>query len=451
MGFVLLGCGVERIDFEPVPYVPPSAPDAGPRMRYPSPAPCVGTVSGCAGLERAACDAAPHCAYANECMARRAFRCSSLTDEGECRQVPGCRFDDAIGRCDGEPEGGFCERLAGPSCDVAEACERTAAPGCTAARGCAALDATACESVPGCAIRCPTGDVACGSLCVDLDTNTDHCGACGAPCPGRCEGGSCFAYAPCTSDDECARFDDGNACTGVVQCVGGACQRTPAVVCNDDVECTLDRCDPATGACRYDPRDGYCAIDETCSTTGGCVEAPLCDGVCPVGEFCAQGTQPFCRPQGGGAVGAVCDTALDCVANLECVDVSTGGDFFGVCARGCSSDSDCPSEELCLGGVCSMHCLPSISDGVCGPELRCTGIVGGVTTCRDGRNGKNEGDRCTSQADCADGHLCVEEDGVSACRLVCDRDGARSCPSSRFCAAVGFEVYGREYGACLPG
>jgi cysteine-rich repeat protein len=64
--------------------------------------------------------------------------------------------------------------------------------------------------------------------------------------------------------------DDGNTtpCDGC----SATCQlETP---CNDGVPCTIDSCDPATGACRFDPNDAFCD-DGDDTTTDRC--DPSCD------------------------------------------------------------------------------------------------------------------------------------------------------------------------------
>lgn len=49
-----------------------------------------------------------------------------------------------------------------------------------------------------CFTHCPAGTVDCGGVCVDTQTDRNHCGACGNSCgPGTCQDGYCTG--PCVS------------------------------------------------------------------------------------------------------------------------------------------------------------------------------------------------------------------------------------------------------------
>lgn len=449
----LFGCGLERIDFQPAPPTPDGGTDAGPppaSLGYD--AECRGAVSVCNGLAQAECEARAECSFVQACSMRLGFRCSTLDTAQQCLQVPGCLWDDRLELCDGFPATDVCERLAPASCAVAAACELVTTPTCFPKRNCSQVPATECSTVPGCSSSCRPTETLCGDQCVDLQSSANHCGGCGVFCAGRCEGGQCFAYAPCTTDLDCAGFDDGNACTGRTQCVGGGCQRTPPVVCDDGLECTSDRCDPATGACLHEPRDGYCSFLERCDATAGCVREPGCTrDSCARGEACVDilGVS-FCAPEGEGAAGANCDSTLDCAGGLECTDQGFD-DVVGVCGTACVDDTRCGSE-LCVGGTCSSPCSLLASDTVCGSSLRCQHFTGGVTRCIDNRDALTVGTRCTGHAQCSRGSLCIGTAGNAVCRAACDYDGSRSCTTSSLrCVSLDppLRVYGREYGACL--
>ncbi len=47
--------------------------------------------------------------------------------------------------------------------------------------------------------QCPGTEVACGTTCVDLSTDTNQCGACGAACAGTCQVGRCLSRLTATS------------------------------------------------------------------------------------------------------------------------------------------------------------------------------------------------------------------------------------------------------------
>jgi hypothetical protein len=69
---------------------------------------------------------------------------------------------------------------------------------------------------------CDTG-AACEGTCVDVTTDSAHCGGCGNPCPARggCSSGSCYEWSGCselntTCNDVCAA--EGRTCASV--CIG---------------------------------------------------------------------------------------------------------------------------------------------------------------------------------------------------------------------------------------
>lgn len=447
----LAGCGLERIDFDPVVAVD-AGRDAGPptgSLDYD--AECRGAVSVCNGLAQAACEARAECSFARACSLRLDFECSDLSASQECLQVPGCLWDPRLAYCSGFPSTDVCERLAPASCAVAAACQALPTPSCVPKRGCAQVPTTECSSVPGCSPSCRPAETLCGGQCADLQTSANHCGSCGVFCAGRCEGGQCFAFAPCTVDAECAGFDDGDACTGTVRCVGGGCQRTPPIRCDDGLDCTEDRCNAVTGACTHGPRDGFCSVTESCDTTSGCVREPACTpGSCPRGEACVDVLGlTFCAPEGETGVGGNCDSTLDCTNGLECTDQGFD-DVLGVCGTTCVDDARC-GTEICVGGTCSSPCSLLASDTVCGSSLRCQHFTGGVTRCIDNRDALPVGSRCESHAQCSRGSLCIGSTGNAFCRAACEYDGSRACSGGRRCVNLDppLRVYGREYGACL--
>jgi hypothetical protein len=84
--------------------------------------------------------------------------------------------------------------------------------------------------------------------------------------PGACYEGKCLKKCSATSD-----CDDGNPCTGQEACDGsrGVCVSGIAPKCDDGDDCTLDSCDPSSGACENDlidkDGDGHAA-----SSLGAC-------------------------------------------------------------------------------------------------------------------------------------------------------------------------------------
>lgn len=71
----------------------------------------------------------------------------------------------------------------------------------------------------------------------------------------------------CAEDSDC---QDDSFCNGLEVCAGGSCMAGKAPVCDDAIDCTLDSCDDAEGACVHEPDNGLCGCAETCDETLGC-------------------------------------------------------------------------------------------------------------------------------------------------------------------------------------
>ncbi len=138
-------------------------------------------------------------------------------------------------------------------------------------------------------------------------------------------------------DDFVEMYDWGgwNDMDGYTQCYvceryvgeGLACRHEP-IDCDDGVPCTLDACDPATGACSHLPDDAACddGVDctvDACDPAQGCTAAPD-DGACDDGIACtddACGLATGCTHAGDDAAcadGSPC-TADHCDAAQGCV------------------------------------------------------------------------------------------------------------------------------------
>ena len=101
-----------------------------------------------------------------------------------------------------------------------------------------------------------------------------NCSAYNGPCQtGMCQSGVGTCYgAPKPNGTPC---NDGDACTLTDQCSGGGCSSGPKLLCNDGIACTTDKCDSASGVCKYTPdntacSDGIACSVDTCSPTSGC-------------------------------------------------------------------------------------------------------------------------------------------------------------------------------------
>lgn len=146
--------------------------------------------------------------------------------------------------------------------------------------------------VDGACTPCPVGNQICGDVCCppfraccdgtcvdELESNPDHCGACGNHCPGICGDGP----------------DGSMVCHGPRCCSSGQCV--------DDVQSNPDHC----GAC-----DNACGPDETC-----------CDGVC------------------GGTCGNSYCACHETCCDGECVDLQRDDDHCGSCDVECVPNQTC--------------------------------------------------------------------------------------------------------------
>ena len=221
------------------------------------------------------------------------------------------------------------------------------------------LSAAAAPAATG----CEPGLTYCENVgaCVDLATDLNNCGACGAVCesglvPVRCRNGVCErASCPpeleyCGAVDLCRDLSSDPLHCGAYQnpcasgvCVGGVC--APA-----------GGCAPGQTDC-----GGVCV--DTCCDNNNC---GACGNVCPAGLTCFEGVcdcpSGLCCAEGE----VLCDGA--CVAT--CCDNNNCGACGNVCAPGFT----------CFEGVCDC---PS---GNCGPVVQLPSTGRGAAA--DGRDGQ---------------------------------------------------------------
>ncbi len=168
----------------------------------------------------------------------------------------------------------------------------------------------------------------------------------------------------CVLADDC---DDADPCTED-NCVNSECASVP-VDCDDGVGCTLDACDPATGACTNMPSDAACDDADLCNGSELC--DPLLDCfegapiTCSDGEACTLDT---CEPSTGACSIEVIDACtsgdgccpLGCsVADTDCTctnlatsaTASSSGGGIGVYGPGAWIDGN--GEESCPAGCLS--------------------------------------------------------------------------------------------------
>jgi hypothetical protein len=169
-----------------------------------------------------------------------------------------------------------------------------------------------CETECGAAGGCPDGRTCCDDVCVDTDSSSVNCGACGTSCllfsafPG-CEAGDCTVSRCRSPFEDCDGVAD-NGCEidttrSTLHC--GACGRMCALphanaTCAERA-CRVSSCEVGWGDCNGIPDDG-CEVDlrTDAANCGGCAFACLGDatvstaactaGVCRT-DVCAAGFQ----------------------------------------------------------------------------------------------------------------------------------------------------------------
>jgi len=207
-----------------------------------------------------------------------------------------------------------------------------------------------------------------------------------------------------------------------------------AVDCNDNDECTLDKCDPGDGTCTNTDivcDDGsICTIDD-CDPLSGCTyDAESLEGTecstgqsCWVGESCLNGV---C--QGGGP--DLCDDGDPCTTDI--CDPSEGCQHPFNSAP-CNDENACTDPDVCSEGAClgsPVDCGSSnpCTNVSCDPDIGCVSDFLNGAACDDGV-------LCTAGDSCLDG-LCAGtpftcDDDDNPCTMVeCQNDGCVQVPQS---------------------
>ena len=193
-------------------------------------------------------------------------------------------------------------------------------------------------------------------------------GGCVHP-PVICDDANICTSDICTAAGGCSftplvgtRCDDGNRCTQGDTCAlepgtGKAiCQATPS--CLDSDPCTVDTCDPTTGACQNPPLqcdDGDPCTVDSCAD-GACNASPVvgtaCDdgNLCTTGDTCvgAAGSPPICQGQA-----LTCDDDNGCTVD-QC-DAASGG-----CNHSPVPIGDVPGLQFTSGSSMSWPPVPGV-------------------------------------------------------------------------------------------
>ena len=204
-----------------------------------------------------------------------------------------------------------------------------------------------------CQISCPTGEVKCGTKCIDPLKDPQFCGA----------------SAGCGTDDAGSA---GTACASGNVCVNGACAVScPGTEINCNGVCvdgqTNNTYCGASGACGAGDAGG--SVGVTCPAGNVCVAGACtvscpgteanCNGVCTDGQtdrgHC--GATGLCGTNGSGAAGAICPAGQVCSGGV--CGASCGAPTI-VCGGTCVNPRNDPANCGGCGNVCLGYCKSSL-------------------------------------------------------------------------------------------
>ena len=277
---------------------------------------------------------------------------------------------------------------------------------------------------------CPAGQTVCAGACVDLSSNLNHCGACGAVCESRlvavecrngiCERASCQdGLTYCGAADGCRDLSQdidhcgacGNECPdGFLNCIDGICTEDPPldqceelgqVACDGicvDILNDQDNCGACGNVCQIVPTTFNC-VAGVCTPPDCGPGLTDCSGLCDdlltssincgtCGNICLEGQ--VCTGGVCGAPGLTCPPGqTNCFGT--CTDTSNDVNNCGACGIPCPAGQVCQGN-LCLAGgpacapgqvVCGGFCTFTDTDffncGACGNACaegqNCVGAV----------------------------------------------------------------------------
>ena len=295
-----------------------------------------------------------------------------------------------------------------------------------------------CEDSGYCVLDAGYGEC-CGNDgldCVDVESDANNCGGCGAACTAgmACVNGGCIA------DDCSPPSNAGLPCTNLAAGTYGSCCDGQCLSLEDDSNCGgCGRACPVGGSCTL---SNYCVAGDDggyvfCTSDGGNGGFP-----CPSGEFC--NSQGWCV-QGADSctastIGAACftsDGSGQCCAQ-GCADLLDDHANCGSC------DHACGASEWCDDGICTA--LPTC--GATNSDTACPLGDGGAGACCDGtcadlHTDANACGRCGRS--CGEGDVCVGgtcqqiDGGYQGCYEL-------GCPAGLVCNSYGCDLPG-----CAPG
>ena len=109
----------------------------------------------------------------------------------------------------------------------------------------------------------------------------------------------------CTVTPNNAACSDGLACNGVEVCnPSTGCVAGTPVICDDDIDCTVDSCQEPNGTCEVTPVNAACSDGKLCNGAESCVAGVGCTAgqpyVCPSSSVsCARRATSSRAPRSG--------------------------------------------------------------------------------------------------------------------------------------------------------
>ena len=308
---------------------------------------------------------------------------------------------------------------------------------------------------------------------------------------GKCEPNKALKGCACWTTEDCAGFEDGDACNGTLYCAlgpnGSSCAVNPAtaVTCADDpsTPCLVATCEPADGSCKGKPGhegascdDGdACTLKDACAD-GSCVMAPDsatpdCDdsnvctadscnsakgcqnavkpGICDDGDACTTGDackQGVCLP----AATTTCDDGNDCTT--DGCDPSSGCTAKARGGLPCDDHDACTGQDTCDSATCKGGAAPDCDDSnVCTDDSCDSGDSGRVGMgCLHTFNAAvcDDGDACHQGDVCLAGACTATQDVVCDDKQPCTSD---ACSAKSGCVFVPIAATCTDDNACTVG
>ncbi|MBI4918105.1 MAG: hypothetical protein HY825_19865 [Acidobacteria bacterium] len=219
---------------------------------------------------------------------------------------------------------------------------------------------------------CGTGELFCDGACVNVQSRSDHCGACDTVCAANelCRAGVCELDCPISPDyDDCGGTECSSLLSDPENCgaCGTACGATEVCSCGacvdacGDLNTDADNCGACGNACGSGEQCccGACTTDTTCPDPCPMVAVPALLECGADGRACVdvRGDLYHC-----GDCEGECDITQACGDGVCTTEICTGTDVYclGHCTNLMSSSQNCgrcgnacdPTTEYCFDGRC---------------------------------------------------------------------------------------------------